>query len=406
MITTAIIAEFNPFHNGHKYLFDQAKQITNADYLIVVMSGDFVQRGEPAIMDKYIRSEIALQAGADLVLELPISYATASAEFFAYGGVKLLNSLGCVDYVCFGSESGDLTDIQKAASILTIEPDDFKEALTEAIKAGCSYPAARKLAMATYFSDTAFLDSPNNILALEYCKALLTLNSTIKPITIKRAGSDYHEESLSTNETFVSATALRSTITKEDFTAFSDYMPTYGAALLQMHFQKRYPITLSDFDAMLQYKLMMENDFTKYVDVTTDLHDKICKLRSQYKDAVSFISLLKSKDLTYTRISRVLCHILLDIKKSTFNSIKEQDIQTYAYMLALNSNATALTSTIKETSKLMLISSPAKAEQTLTSTALIQFQLDVTASHLYESVLSTKFDTPMTLEYNRKMITK
>lgn len=406
MTTTAIIAEFNPFHNGHKYLFEQAKKITNADYLIVVMSGNFVQRGEPAIMDKYLRSEIALQAGADLVLELPVCYATASAEYFAYGGVKLLNSLGFVDYLCFGSESGDLTDIQKAASLLVNEPTDFKNALTEAIKAGNSYPSARKLALATYFSDTSFLDSPNNILALEYCKALLTLNSTIKPITVKRAGSGYHEEALSTNESFVSATALRGVLTKEDSSALSDYMPAYGASLLQTHFQKRYPITLSDFDSMMQYKLMMEDDFTKYLDVTPDLHDKICKQRSQYKDAKSFNNLLKSKDLTYTRVSRMLCHILLDIKKKDFEAIKELNTPPYAYMLALNSKANELTSIIKSNSKLTLISSTAKAEQTLVGTALMQFNLDVAASHLYESVLSTKFNTSMTLEYNRKLITK
>ena len=167
MRITGLIAEYNPFHNGHKYHIEQAKMITGADAVVVVMSGDFVQRGMPAILPKHVRAKAALEAGASLVLELPVCYATGSAEYFAYGAVLLLEKLGCVDSICFGSECGDMELLQKVANVLVDEPAEYREALNRFVRAGDSFPLARQKALTAYVSPEV-LSEPNNILGLPY----------------------------------------------------------------------------------------------------------------------------------------------------------------------------------------------------------------------------------------------
>ena len=185
MKTVGIIAEYNPFHNGHAYQIAMAKKITSADYCIVVMSGDFVQRGTPAIMDKYIRAHSALESGADLVLELPVYYAASSAEYFASGAVALLDKLGVTDTLCFGSECGDIAVLSALAEALLDETPQFKKVLKQQIKSGASYPQARNHALSVtaphLTGSLHVLQSPNNILGLEYIKALKKRQSRIQP---------------------------------------------------------------------------------------------------------------------------------------------------------------------------------------------------------------------------------
>ena len=211
MKTVGIIAEYNPFHNGHAYHIRKAKELTHADYCVVVMSGDFVQRGAPAIMDKYLRAESALLNGADLVLELPVCYSISSAEHFARSSVALLDKLGVVDTLCFGSECGDIRVLTEFAQALTDESPVFKKTLDREIRIGHTYPQARNTALEIsaphLTSYINVLTSPNNILGIEYCKALLFWKSTIVPYTVKRAGSSYHDNSLDTG--FCSALAIR-----------------------------------------------------------------------------------------------------------------------------------------------------------------------------------------------------
>ena len=228
MKTAAIIAEYNPFHEGHRYQIEETRKITGADYILVIMSGDFVQRGAPAIFNKYRRTKEALLGGADAVIELPSLYAVSSAEFFAGGGVTLLNQLGMVDYLSFGSESGDIDQIRYCANLLIDVPPSYQNALSLFLKQGLSYPAARNKAVLKTVcppvSDQSFTDisafsveeinalfsSPNNILAVEYCKALHALKSSVKPVTVKRQGAGYHEDSLSDDPMiFNSASAIR-----------------------------------------------------------------------------------------------------------------------------------------------------------------------------------------------------
>ena len=201
MKITGLITEYNPFHNGHLYHLQKAKELTDADAIIVVMSGDYVQRGEPAVMPKYLRTQAALEAGASVVLELPVCYATGSAEYFARGAIALLDSLGCVDAVCFGSECGDIEILENIAEVFLEEPERYRVALQEYLKEGKSFPVAREQAFLRYWNETEenldkyeeVLKNPNNILGIEYIKAMKLKKSRMKACTIQRIVAGYHD---------------------------------------------------------------------------------------------------------------------------------------------------------------------------------------------------------------------
>ena len=278
MKIVGIITEYNPFHNGHLYHIQKAKEITGADCVLAVMSGDFVQRGAPAMMPKHIRAEMALKAGASAVLELPVCFSTGSAEYFAAGAVSLLDKLNCVDTVCFGSECGDIKTLEKIAFTVAEEPEDYKSTLRKELQKGRPFPDARQTALKEYFGDDTFdtvLKSPNNILGIEYIKALKMQKSKIKPVTIRRTGSGYHDETL--NETCSSASAIRrlfSDIKYTDFikgeclsdeALFSGIMsgleaqvPAFCISFFRDACGKRYPVCSDDFSMILKYRLLTE----------------------------------------------------------------------------------------------------------------------------------------------------
>ena len=216
MKVAGIIAEYNPFHKGHQYHIEETRKKTGADYVVVVMSGDYVQRGEPAIADKYMRTQMALSGGADLIIEMPTIYATASAEYFATAGIGILDKLGCVDYLSFGSEWADIEDFSAYASLFLEEPEEYKEILQEQLKLGKSFPEARAFAAGKILFNSKpekaieFLKEPNHILGLEYIKALKRRNSSIEPIVVKRKDNHYHESELTKG--YSSATAIRQTM--------------------------------------------------------------------------------------------------------------------------------------------------------------------------------------------------
>ena len=204
MKTALIVAEFNPYHNGHKYIAEKARELTHADYVIALMSGDYVQRGAPAIVNRYVRTEMALSSGIDMVIAFPTRYATCSAEEYAANALRIAASLGCIDFLFFGSECGDIDRLTEAARFLVLEPDDYKERLREYLKQGISFPKARALAL-PQFED--LLGSPNNILGIEYIKAILRGNYDIQPGTCSRIGTDHGSSAVS--DGYASATALR-----------------------------------------------------------------------------------------------------------------------------------------------------------------------------------------------------
>ena len=311
MKVTAIISEYNPFHKGHLYHIETAKKETKADFVIAIMSGNFVQRGTPAIFDKYTRTEAALRSGVDLVLELPAMYATASAEYFALGGVALANTLGIVDYLSFGSEYGQADKFMEAASLLLHEPEEMKQPLKDALKEGLSYPAARAYAVKTSHPELAeLLETPNNILGIEYCKALLKLNSTIVPHTIKRQGQDYHSDS--TDAGFASATGIRRLLKEQKESSrqlLQKQLPPASYNLLNNYWGTS-PLTEDDLSMLLRYKLITENrtHLTEYFGVNRDLSNRIYKHLNEFESFSSFAELLKTKNITRTAINRALLH--------------------------------------------------------------------------------------------------
>lgn len=356
MRTIGIIAEFNPFHNGHSYLIEKCKKDLNADFCVVVMSGDFVQRGAPAITDKFTRTKMALAGGADLVLELPIYYSTGSAEYFASGAVSILDKLGIIDYLCFGSECGDIRSLSQIADILVSEPASFKDALAKELKNGASFPKARQNALLTACPDlekdillTDTLSNPNNILGIEYLKALKKMNSRIKPYTIKRSGEGYHSEALNK---LSSASAIREALLSGiDVT---ECIPGESIDILRKDVTL---ISTANYSSLLAYKLLsLDKDMlTKYLDVTDDLAQKITNNMTSFTTFDDFIMTLKSKDLSYSRISRSLLHILLNITADHMNAYITNDYASYARVLGLKKSSSQVLAAAHETSTIPII---------------------------------------------------
>lgn len=413
MIVTAIIAEYNPFHNGHAWQLKKAREMTGADYLIVIMSGDYVQRGAPALLPKHLRTEMALLGGADLILELPCCYATGSAQYFSRGAVALLDALSCVDYLCFGSEWGEISPFLTLADLLVQEPADYREFLQQQLRSGCSFPLARNTALTEYFAKhpdllceitpdelNEFLQLPNNILGLEYCQALLTLHSTIQPVTIRRVGSSYHEEQLSNNELcFPSATAVRQAIRNNTFHPVNfPGIPEQVSPLLEKAIQNREVLFEDDFSLLLAAKLLLETpeSLISYFDVTEDLANRIIRRRNELTGFRQFTSLLKTRELTYSRISRALLHILL--------GLKEVSSPSYERILGFRKDAGPLLSLISKSSCLPLVTRPVLAQKKLSAEAYKAFSEDIYVSNLYETVRSQKTDSSFLHEYQKPMV--
>lgn len=414
MKVTGIIAEYNPFHNGHKYHMEKSRALTDADYCIVIMSGDFVQRGVPAILDKYTRTRMALLNGADLVLELPLYYAAGSAEFFAAGAVTLLDKLGVADSLCFGSECGDLALLTQIAEILSEEPFVYQNTLQEQLRKGLSFPTARSLALQACLPNAAhkeIIHSPNNILGTEYIKTLLKRNSAISPYTLKREGAGYHEAMLHETASYhgepenrSSATAIRSHI--HELEAIKKQVPDSVYSLLLQSYDKNFPINSGDFSLLLKYRLLMEAEhgFSDYLDITPDLSDKITKNLHRFQDFEQFCTLLKSKDLTYSRLSRGLLHILLGMTQEKMASFVREDFIPYARILGFRKSSSDLLKAIKQHTSVPLISKLADAGNYLTASGLSMLQEDIRAAHLYDSVVCHKFHTDFVNEYAKPLV--
>lgn len=420
MKIAGVIAEYNPFHNGHKYHLEQSRALSGADYIVAVISGDFVQRGAPAVIDKYARTKMALLNGADLVIELPSVYATGSAEFFAMGAVSLLDKLGAVDSLCFGSECGDLKTLAQTASVLLKEPEEYRAALQQGLKSGLSFPKARSLALQGCLPDSASVDnaiiSPNNILGTEYIKALLKRKSSITPLTFSRKGNSYHDISLNKNLSIdldsnpyplSSASAIRSSIAASgDLSEVEMHVPESVSRLLKTAYGKSFPINSEDFFLLLKYRLLSESEkgFSHYQDMTPALSDKIRKNLYCCESFEQLCGLLKSKDVTYSRISRCLLHILLGMTNSKLEEYIGEDYIFYARILGFRRESDKLLGTLKANASIPLISKLADASSYLTASGVHMLENDMRAAHIYDSVICRKFQVPFINEYSRQII--
>ena len=406
MNITAIIAEYNPFHNGHAYQLGLARKETDADYVIVVMSGNFVQRGAPALLDKYTRAKMALLEGADLVIELPVLWSCASAEYFAGAGIALCNQLGCVTALCYGCETLSSDVFASICHLLTDESPLYRSLLTEGLKNGASYAAARQEALLTLLPekdrDTArkILNHPNNILALEYQKALANTASAIRVHPVARRGQGYHSGQL--DASFASASAIRRFLSgcgqlhNEDRRVWSgceqlhnedrriwsgcgqsgcdsrliqDAMPGAAYQLLK-DYQQRYPLLYeNDCSQLLHYCLLSyaADGYCGFADCTPELSNKIRNHLDSYSDFSGFCRQLKTKDLAYTRISRVFTHILLQIHPEDYVFWRNRFYVPYARVLGFRKASYGLLGQLKKHSSIPLFTRAADAKKILAS---------------------------------------
>jgi len=404
MKVNGIIAEYNPFHNGHLYHLQDAKKRTGADYTIVAMSGNFMQRGTPALLDKYRRAKMALNNGADLVLELPVFYSVSSAEYFATGAVALLDKLGVVDNLCFGSECGNINILQQIADIFLDEPAEFSALLKQYVKEGASYPMARSMALTQFRPELCdyrdVLMFANNILGIEYLKALKKRGSKMTPITTTRRVSDYHDRMMGVHQS--SALALRQAIyDHQDLSVLAEQMPASAFEILEKAITNSEPIRLNDFSAALHYKLLMDFDkgYTEYLDVSQDLSDRIRNHLYDFTDFRSFCDLLKTKDMTYTRISRCLMHILLDIKDSDMYMYLESDCIKYARVLGFRKDSQELLTQIKANASIPILTKLADSRNVLNDFAFEMLQKELRISAIYGSTAAVKSGVAMANEF-------
>ena len=390
MKVVGIITEYNPFHRGHQFHLAQSREITHADYVIVVMSGNYVQRGTPAMFDKYTRAEAALRSGADLVLELPVSSATGSAEYFASGAVKLLADTGIVTDLCFGSECGALAVLQELADVLADEPEPYRLLLRNYLKEGMSFPAARAQALKDYAPGlpAALLDMPNNLLGLEYIKALKRLQSNIRAHTIQREGSTYHDVTVA-HEKSASASGIRDTLMKNQGVFTDNILQQLPFSELYKDYEGQPPITEDAFSLPLLQKLreLQDQPLDVYFGVSAELSNRIRNRLDEFSSFSDFTDLLKTRELTRTAVSRALLHILLDIR--------EYAPADQFRVLGFRKSSGVLLKGLDTYGKLPVVTSLSKAGISPGK---------IYADQLYGSVRSLLHGQPFRNEYRRKML--
>lgn len=402
MNVAGIIAEYNPFHKGHQYQIQTLRQQTNTDYVIVIMSGNFLQRGVPALTDKYTRAKMALLQGADLVLELPVLFSTASAELFAFGGVSLLNTTGVANTLCFGAETQNLDKLCHIAHILNKESQEYTSNLQKYLKQGDSYPAARAKAVGIHED---ILNLPNNILGIEYLKAILATNSSLRPYLITRQGSGYHDTSF--DNPFASATAIRrSLFEKDSVSQLTSFLPEHSYHLLNDYKKRNHFLTEDHFSLLLKYKLLQETQehLSTYGDSSISLANRITKQLHDFIDWRQFCTLLKTKEVTYTRISRLLTHILLNITASDYEDYRNKKTLPYIRILGFRKEAQPLLTEMKKRSCSPMITKLSSATQHLSPEGLASIKKDIFAADVYQSVLTEKTLLKQPNEFNRKMM--
>ena len=408
MKIVGLITEYNPFHAGHLYHMQQARKLTGADYCVILMSGNFVQRGEPAIFDKYLRTKTALLAGADLVLEIPAAFSTASAHEFAAYGVALLSAIG-VDAVVFGSECGQIEILKQAAYALNHESAEFQERLRKGLKAGLTYPQARAKALGEtqaggtrvenvedFHANTdvsnshiwsSILNSPNNILGIEYLRAAEDLHSPMEFYTISREGSGYHEDTLA-DANFPSASAIRgiirNSLSKDK--DLLDILASHLPAVTHPAYTGAVPVFVDDFSGLLNATVLQMQATFSIADLSPELAARLTKPPYFPLSFEERIQALKTRQLTYTRVSRALLHLVLGMREEDISRWKDEGYALYARILGFRRQSSPLLSCLHKKSSIPLITKMADAAQSLAPSALALLEQEVYASHLYQTV--------------------
>lgn len=400
-----IIAEYNPFHNGHLYHLLKSKEKANADYVIAVIGGNFTQRGEPSFLDKWSKTEMALKNGVDLVIELPTLYSTSSAENFADGAIKILNSLNIVDCVSFGTETDNLARLNSIATILHEEPKDFKTLLESELKKGISFPKARENALNKYLNsnESKILSSPNNILAIEYLKALKKYKSHIRPIAIKRKDSGHL--TLDYTGSITSATAIRNMLKTNNTKNIKNVLTPVSYTILKDELKSgHYVSDISLFEKIIIYKLrtMPLSEISNIPDVSEGLENSIKKAANSCNSIDEIINIVRSKRYTETRIKRILLYVLLNITKKDIALSKRT--KPYIRVLGFNENGKKIVSQIsKNNPTLSIVTSVKKFLDSKPNKSLkTMIDIDIYATNVY--TIGFQNDSWNNLDFTKKII--
>jgi predicted nucleotidyltransferase len=404
-----IIVEYNPLHNGHQYHFEQAKQITGADTVVAVMSGNFLQRGEPAIVNKWSRTQMALQMGADLVLELPVSYSTQSAELFAHGSVFILDATGVVDGICFGSESGEIGWMNSLSKTLIHEPEDFKRSLRTELDSGLSYPAAYGQAVRQWTarnftnipeSEEISIHQPNNILGLHYLMAIHRIGSRIRPYTITRQKAGYHQQDI-TDIQIASATAIRRILFEEkNLDQITPYVPSFTLEQLQNNWQaKKAPISFESFQHPLFHAILTQSvsQLSQIYECAEGMEYRLMKALRQADSVKNLIERIKSKRYTWNRIQRFLLNILLGRTKKDVQSLNLWEGPRYIRVLGFTQTGQRLLHEMRKKAKVPVITKVTREPDSM-------LLWDIRAAEIYSLAYGLQDSAERTLEYRQPPI--
>lgn len=407
MPVVGIIAEYNPFHRGHAYHIEQARKLTDASACVCVLSGNFVQRGEPAIINKWARAKMALQQGADLVIDLPSAFSCASAEYFASCSVQLLEALNCVDYLCFGSEEGQIEPFEKAAALLVNESQEFKYLLKQELGKGLSFAAAREKAAQIVLSTApqggdfggdaldspasgTLLNMPNNILGIEYMKAIKRTGCPIKPLTIKRVGQGY--KSTLRSHSLSSATAIRRHISNEspenirlDSFLISNLPPASLKILSEEFDRGRGPIFPEVFENIFLHLVRStpEHKLAALPYMGEGLENRLKDAAIKSASLKELVSLAVTSRYPASRIKRILCALLTGLTAELLDTLKSNGYAQYIRILGFNNRGRGLLSGIRKKAQLPVITKPADGFKLKNSHAVRLFEHEIRATDSY-----------------------
>lgn len=389
MTTVAIISEYNPFHLGHEYQINEIKRQFGSDTAIIaIMSGNYTQRGEIAIAEKYLRAKLAVLSGVNLVLELPFPYSMSSAEFFAKAGVHIANSLGCVDYLSFGSEIGSVDSLCNIAKNLLSDEytQAFKKIKNDSTVAAIGYAALCERAYNEAFSeDIGNVFTPNNILALEYIKALIRTKSSIKPHTVLRKGGAYNSENVG-RDNMPSAMAIRNLMSKNDISAF-DYMPKFANFNFSSAYGKEFPTDASKLDNAILANIRLNNPSVRGAihDADGGLYNRLYAMSFKADSIQSLIALAETKKYTTARIKRAIWYSFLGVTSSDVKTPPE-----FTRLLAFDDVGQQVLKKTKGLAQISLITKPSKTTG-LSDTAKRQKELSDVADSIFQLTKPTHF---------------
>lgn len=402
-----IIAEYNPFHNGHLHHLQNSLKLTNADYTIAIITGNFTQRGSTSLIDKWSKAEIALKNGIDLVIELPLLYSISSAENFAEGAIKILSSLNVVDYLSFGAETDDIATLNVIADTLYREPKEYKNILSHELSKGLSYPKARENALLMYLQDIRrfanVLSTPNNILGIEYLKALKKFKSPIMPVAIKRFDVGYNDTTYTEN--IASATAIRNIVKNNSLDILKKVVPENSFSTILENIKIGHVLPdLSTFEKQIIYNLrsMSIEEIANLPDVSEGLEYAIKNAANSCNSIVEFLSIIKSKRYTSTRLQRILLYSLLNITKKDMQ-ISRKTVP-YIRVLGFNERGRYIISEVaRQNPKLEIVTSVKKYLDSCNNRNLqLMLSKDIWSTNVY--TIGYEYESLNNLDYTHKMV--